>query len=153
LLQDASFNVEQWVLTKVSDAFRRSISNAIMHGSGIGMPIGILNPNASVPICDTSDNTPPGQFTYQDLAMLRMEVPMQWQAGGSYLMNQRTFALLMTMSDTSGRPLLGTGFSFMGVPVNIVSQMPDVVPGATPGLWGLAANLSRGDAARHDKGY
>jgi hypothetical protein len=38
LLQDASFNVEQWVLTKVSDAFRRSISNAIMHGSG--MPIG-----------------------------------------------------------------------------------------------------------------
>src|SRR5215471_9807663 len=34
--------------------------------------------------------------------MLRMEVPRQWQAGGSYLMNQRTFALLMTMSDTSG---------------------------------------------------
>ena len=40
-------------------------------------------------------------------------------------MNQRTFALLMTMSDTSGKPLLGTlqdmpGFSFMGVPINIV---------------------------------
>jgi HK97 family phage major capsid protein len=63
LLQDASFNVEQWVLTKVSDAFRRSISNAIMHGSGIGMPIGILNPNAGIPICDTGENTPPGQFT------------------------------------------------------------------------------------------
>jgi hypothetical protein len=34
-----------------------------MHGSGIGMPIGILNPNAGIPICDTSENTPPGQFT------------------------------------------------------------------------------------------
>jgi hypothetical protein len=44
----ASFNVEQWVLTKVSDAFRRSISNAIMHDSGIGMPVGILNPNAGI---------------------------------------------------------------------------------------------------------
>jgi HK97 family phage major capsid protein len=54
LRQDASFNVEQWVLTKVSDAFRRSISNAIIHGSGIGMPIGILNPNAGIPICDTA---------------------------------------------------------------------------------------------------
>jgi HK97 family phage major capsid protein len=78
--------------------------------------------------------------------MLRMEVPMQWQAGGSNLMNQRTFALLMTMSDASGRPLLGTlqnmpGFSFMGVPVNIVSQMPDVAPGATPVAYGIGRRL------------
>jgi HK97 family phage major capsid protein len=74
--------------------------------------------------------------------MLRMEIPLQWQAGASYLMNQRTFALLMTMSDTTGRPLIGSltgampGFGFMGVPVNIVSQLPDVAPGAVCVAYG-----------------
>jgi HK97 family phage major capsid protein len=38
--------------------------------------------------------------------MLKSELPLRWQSEGSYLMNQRTFALLMTMSDAAGRPLL-----------------------------------------------
>jgi hypothetical protein len=49
----------------------------------------------------------------------------------------------MTMSDTSGRPLLGTlqnmpGFSFMGVPVNIVSHIRCQMspPDATPVAYG-----------------
>jgi HK97 family phage major capsid protein len=69
---------------------------------------------------------------------------MQWQDRCSYLMNQRTFALLQTMSSAEGRPLFGptgtntpgTGFQFGGSPVNIVSQMPDVPPDATPVAYG-----------------
>ena len=63
---------------------------------------------------------------------------MQWHAGGSYIMNQRTFALLLTMSDALNRPLWGQlpggvpGFMLAGSPIVIVSQMPDVQPGATP---------------------
>jgi HK97 family phage major capsid protein len=74
--------------------------------------------------------------------MLKWEIPMQWQAGCSYLMNQRTFALLMTMSDTSTRPLWtslpGTepGLMLAGSPIRIVTQMPDVMPGATPVAFG-----------------
>jgi HK97 family phage major capsid protein len=70
--------------------------------------------------------------------MLKYEVPMQWHAGGSYIMNQRTFALLLTMSDALNRPLWGQlpggvpGFMLAGSPIVIVSQMPDVQPGATP---------------------
>ena len=78
--------------------------------------------------------------------MLKYEIPMQWMDGASYLMNQRTFALLQTMTTAEGRPLFGamgtnapgTGFSFAGSPINIVSQMPDCGPGATPvgfGNW------------------
>jgi HK97 family phage major capsid protein len=59
-------------------------------------------------------------------------------------MNQRTFALLQTMSSAEGRPLFGqmgtttpgTGFAFAGSPIRIVSQLPDVAPGATPVLFG-----------------
>jgi len=54
---------------------------------------------------------------------------MQYHAGASYLMNQRTFALALTMSDGIGRPLivanptLGGDFMIAGSPVRIVSQM------------------------------
>src|SRR5215469_552618 len=59
-------------------------------------------------------------------------------------MNQRTFSLLQSMSSADGRPLFGqfgtnafgTGFSFAGSPINIVSQMPDVAPGATAVAFG-----------------
>jgi HK97 family phage major capsid protein len=51
-------------------------------------------------------------------------------------MNQRTFALLQSMSSADGRRLFGpmgtstpgTGFQFAGSPINIVSQMPVVSP-------------------------
>jgi HK97 family phage major capsid protein len=74
--------------------------------------------------------------------MLKYEIPIQWMDGCSYLMNQRTFALPQSMSSADGRPLFGqmgtnapgTGFQFAGI--NIVSQMPDCVPGATPAAFG-----------------
>ena len=76
--------------------------------------------------------------------MLAMEIPIQWHAGASFLMNQRTAALLMTMSDATGKPLLGSmqglhdgpRWSLCGFPVNIASQMPDVAPGSTPVAFG-----------------
>jgi hypothetical protein len=54
--------------------------------------------------------------------MLKYEIPIQWMDGCSYLMNQRTFALLQSMSSADGRPLFGqmgtntpgAGFSFAG---------------------------------------
>src|SRR5262249_28808654 len=61
LLADASINVEAWIVGKVTDGFRVAINNAILGGDGLGRPMGILNPNAGIPIMDTSVNTPPGQ--------------------------------------------------------------------------------------------
>jgi HK97 family phage major capsid protein len=63
LIQDANFNIEQWVLQKVSQGFRNTLNNAIMVGDGLGKPMGILNPHAGIPICDVSPVTPPGMFT------------------------------------------------------------------------------------------
>jgi hypothetical protein len=67
--------------------------------------LGLLNVKSGIPICETASSTPPGQFSWQDLIMLKYEIPMQWQNGASFLMNQRTFALLLTMSDAGGRPM------------------------------------------------
>jgi HK97 family phage major capsid protein len=123
---------------------RATINAAILLGDGIGKPLGLLNPNAGIPICEMSPATAPGQFSWQDLMMLKCEISMQWMDGCSYLMSQRTLGLLQTMSSAEGRPLFGptgtntpgTGFSFAGSPINIVSQMPDVQPGSTPLAFG-----------------
>jgi len=149
ILEDASINIEAWMLDKVNRAFRRTISTALISGDGIGKPVGILNPNAGIQVCDTSVATPTDRFTWQDLIALKFQVPMQYHGGGGgggrYLMNQNTFGLLLTMSDASGRPLLATfpqdlpatpGFLLNGSPIQIVTQMPDVAPGSTPVAFG-----------------
>jgi len=148
LLQDAAFDLESWILRKVSDAFRVSISNSIIAGDGLGKPLGFLNPAAGVPILDTSPSTPPGQITWQDLVMLKWDVPQQWHNEGTYLMNQRTWALLATMSDAIGRPLFSPspiqgqpGLFLNGSPVIIATQMPDCLTGNTPVLYGNLRQL------------
>src|SRR5262249_54035939 len=119
----ASFPLEGWIMRKVSDGFRVSISNAIIAGDGLGKPFGFLNPNAGIPILDTSPSTPAGQFTWQDLVQLKWDVPVQWHGEGSYFMNQCTWSLLATMSDAIGRPLWtqlpggAPGFVLNGSPV------------------------------------
>ncbi|WP_454617539.1 phage major capsid protein [Bradyrhizobium cenepequi] len=143
LLEDSGFNVENWLMGKVSRAMRTTVSAAVMTGDGIGKPAGILRPQSGIPVCETSDNTPAGQFTWADLVMLRFTVPMQfWSADSAYLMNQNTAGLMFTMSDAAGRPIMVQNmanpldFRLLGSPVKIASQMPDVAPGTTPVAFG-----------------
>ena len=49
LLEDASVDLEAWMLGKVNTAYCNTISNAIISGTGVGMPGGILNPNSGIP--------------------------------------------------------------------------------------------------------
>jgi HK97 family phage major capsid protein len=142
LLEDAATNIEAWMVSKVQRAFGLTISNAIVSGTGVGMPTGILNPNTNIPICDTSANTPTGTFTWQDLVMLKWQVPMSFVGGGSYWMNQYTMGQALTLSDSMGRPILladpteaGT-FMIAGSPVQIVTQMPNVAAGSLPVAFG-----------------
>ena len=146
VLEDASINMESLMINLVNQAFRRTVSTAIISGDGVGKPQGILHPSSNIPVCDTSPATPTDRFTWQDLIMLKFQVPMQYHAGGRYLLNQNTLALLLTMSDAAGRPILASfpqdiqsnTFLLNGSPMTIVTQMPDVAPGTTPigfGNW------------------
>src|SRR5262245_40161074 len=95
LLEDASVNLEVWMLDKANRAFRTQISNAVLAGDGFGKPMGILNPAAGVPIIETGTNTREGEFTWQDLVGPSMSVPLSLQGNnGSFLMNQNTLGLM-----------------------------------------------------------
>jgi HK97 family phage major capsid protein len=139
VIDDASVDLSQWLFNKVSKAVTNTVSTAMISGSGVGKPQGILHQSSEIPVCDTSPNTPVGQIDWRDLVMLAWQVPMQWMGpGASYLMNQSTFSLLLTMSDALGRPLLlpavtsPGAFVLSGFPIMICTQFPDCIPGATP---------------------
>jgi HK97 family phage major capsid protein len=147
LLEDSGVNLEQWMLDKVRRAFTTQVSAAVLAGDGFGKPMGILHPGGGIPICETAEDTPSGQFRWQDLVALRWQVPVSLQGfgvggGGAYLMNAATWSLCATMSDTNGRPIMTAApseaapFLLGGVPVVIAQQMPDVMPGATPIAYG-----------------
>jgi HK97 family phage major capsid protein len=133
-------------MRKVAEGFRNAVSASIIGGDGLGKPLGILNPGAGIPILDTSPSTPEGVCTWQDLLMLKFELPISWHGGASWYMNQRTWALLASMSDAIGRPLWSQppgglpGLWLLGSPVNIVTQFPDCLPGNCPILF---ANLKQ----------
>jgi HK97 family phage major capsid protein len=139
LLEDSAISLESWILEKAQRAFSIQISNAIFAGDGIGKPLGLLR--GGYPICDTGAATPAGQFTWQDLVMLKWETPLQFHTGGQFWMNQRTWALSLTMSDAIGRPLMiqdptaPERYSINGSPVQIITQLPDVAPGSLPVLF------------------
>jgi len=144
LLEDASINIESWLLGKVSRAFRNTVSAAVMTGDGVGKPLGVLHPQSGIPVCDVGERTPIGQFTWQDLIALAFQVPQQfWDAQSSaFLCNQKTAGLLFSMSDAAGRPIMMQSpanplqWTLLGWPIKIASQMPDVGPGSTPIAFG-----------------
>jgi HK97 family phage major capsid protein len=122
LLEDSGVAIEPWLLSKARRAFGAQIGHAIITGDGFGKPMGILNPNAGIPICETSDATPEGTFMWQDLVSLRYQIPQQFGDAGAYFMNLRTWALCSTMSDANGRPIMtisptdATPFRIAGAP-------------------------------------
>jgi HK97 family phage major capsid protein len=142
LLQDAAFDVERWIIDKVSRGMRDIINQAILMGNGVGQPLGLFDPKSGIPVCEVGLATPVGQFTWMDLIQLRCEIPMQWQDGCVWLMNQRTAALLFSMSDANSRPIFSVlperapAFMLAGSPVILCSWLPDVAHGSTPILYG-----------------
>src|SRR5262245_9478322 len=142
LLEDSGVAIEPWLFSKASRAFRVQISAAVINGDGFGKPMGILNPAAGIPIVETAPASPAGAFSWQDLILMRWQLPMNYQDGGSYIMNPKTWGLCSTMSDANGRPIMianpteGAPFLLGGAPVVINALMPDVAPGATPVAFG-----------------
>jgi hypothetical protein len=77
LQQDAAFTGRVGCSKKSAMACA-SLSESLLHGDGVGKPLGLLNPKGGIPICDISAATPVGQCCWQDSIMLKYKIPMQW---------------------------------------------------------------------------
>lgn len=137
ILADAQFPIDQWLMRKASLSFSNLINQAILYGDGLSKPAGLMHPGGGIPICEPSPATPLGTITWQDVLSLKFQVPESWLSRGSYLMSPSTLALLLTMSDATGRPLMIatpiadanmraglSGYSMFGSPIHVLNQFP-----------------------------
>jgi HK97 family phage major capsid protein len=159
-LEDAGFNLENYILKKVEAGFRAAISWAILAGSGLGQPRGLAR---EVPQCETAAVAPAGAVTLNDLIMLKAQIPPQWQSGSAWYMNSNTWGQIMALGDVLSRPYWGQlpggepGLTLLGAPVRILNQLPSIEPGSTPILFGDLREayvvVSRGGLAMRSVGW
>ena len=93
----------------VAKAMTYAIENAVINGSGVGQPKGILK-EAGVAL-ETA-----GALAYADLCAVEGELPVEYETGAKYCMNKKTFAKVLAMTDQAGQPIARVNYGIGGAP-------------------------------------
>jgi HK97 family phage major capsid protein len=88
---------EQVVAHRVVAALEEAVEGAILTGEGEGQPVGITK-TGEVPTVDY-------EATYQGVLNILAELPAEYEANASFLMNKATFYEILGMVDTNGQPI------------------------------------------------
>ena len=144
MLDDAMFNVEEWLANEIATEFARAESIAFVTGSGVARPRGFLN----YPTAATDDTTRAfGTLQYipsgaagafaasnpQDkLVDLVHSLRTPYRQGAAWVMNSAVLARIRKMKDGQGsfiwQPALSTDqpATLLGYPVIEADAMPDL---------------------------
>ena len=154
----SAFDVEQWLLSKYTNAFAYLEGVAFINGTGVGQPRGIvtvakestniaeagsmpaLGANDQVGVVESGDaNTIP---SFDCLKLMKASLLEPWQTNASWLMNRSTFLVLDQLTDAVGHYFLQPDPSqaseglLLGKPINFMYNMDTVTAGAYPILYG-----------------
>lgn len=136
LLQDAYFDIEAWLRSKLNTRWIRGASNWISQGNSSN--VAALAATAGV------TSAVSGTVEYQDLAQLFGSVDASYAnlPDSAFVMSSATRAYLMGLVSTTGQPILqtdvhGTPFnSIFGKTICIDENRPAVAAGNVPILFG-----------------
>jgi HK97 family phage major capsid protein len=106
LLQDATA-LEAIVKQAYADEMSFKIDDAIINGSGVGMPLGILNSDALVSVPKEKDQAA-GTIKYENILKMWSSVPARLRANAVWYINQEIEPQLYTMAlniGTGGAPV------------------------------------------------
>ena len=106
LLQDATA-LEAIVKQAYADEMSFKIDDAIINGSGVGMPLGVLNSDALVTVAKEKDQAA-GTIKYENILKMWSSVPARLRANAVWYINQEIEPQLYTMAlniGTGGAPV------------------------------------------------
>lgn len=151
LLDDADFDIEQWLADEIGETFARQEGIAFLSGDGVNKPRGILT---YVP-GGASENQHPGgtlgiTMSGASGAISNADVLIDfvyslgapYRQNATWLMNSTTAAVIAKMKDGDGRYIWREGLvpgqpaTLLGYPVEIEEGMPTVVAGSIPIAFG-----------------
>lgn len=129
LLTDSAFDLTGFLTREFGERIGALAEDSYINGNGTGKPTGILDAASSV----TVSNLPAGQvttLTYAALAAAIYTVPAQYRANASILTSDSLFVRLITLVDTTGRPVwnpsaaAGAPDTFAGMPIYTHPNLP-----------------------------
>ncbi len=149
LLDDASIDLESWVVSKISDKMARAENTAFLHGDGQGKPRGFLN----YPLVAKGKNEfgkiealktgVEGGFANADVLIEALNtLKPEYLQGAVWLMPRSALSALRQLKETSTgnylwQPGLLTGQpqTLLGHPIVVMDEMPALIMGkATPSI-------------------
>lgn len=152
LLDDAAFDVEGWLTSRIADKFTRAENAAFITGDGVDKPTGFLAYSAvandawawgSLGYVATGED---GDFASIDpadaIVDLIYALDAAYRANAVFVMNSKTAGAVRKMKDSDGRFLWAESLSagqparLMGYPVVIAEDMPDIGAGETAVAFG-----------------
>ena len=146
MLDDAGFDIESWINTKVSRKLGRQENTAFVLGDGSKKPKGFLDYPAWA-VAETYERHKVEQYVAtgtagtldeaDDLITLQNSLLEEYQGNAAWGMRRSTFTDVMQLKDTNGRYLIdpqiiktGTDKILIGSPVIFMSDMPAVAANA-----------------------
>jgi HK97 family phage major capsid protein len=155
MLDDASFNVEQFIAEEVGEKFADQLGASLINGDGVNKPKGILSYANTNEFDGSRDfgvlqhvvTSTTGQVTFDDVKGLRSSLNSKYRQGAAFLMNETTALHLSRLKDANGQYIwqesvsAGEPPTLLGYPVEIDENLPDIAAGAFPLIFG---NLKRG---------
>jgi HK97 family phage major capsid protein len=153
MLDDAAFNLEEWLASEIAMEFARAEGAAFVNGTGTNQPRGFL----AAPAASTGDATRPfgtlqfiasGNATGFDagpelkLIDLVHSLKSGHRQGAAFVMNSKTMAAVRKFKAADGTFLWQPGVlegqpsRLLGYPVVEVEDMPDVAANAFPIAFG-----------------
>lgn len=146
LLDDAAFDIESWLATRIADKFARAEAAAFVKGDGIDKPKGFLAHNKAANGAWAWGKLgyvvtgAAGDFASTNasdaIVDLVYALNAEYRANGTFVMNSKTAGAVRKMKDADGRFLwadslqAGEPARLMGYPVLVAEDMPDIADGA-----------------------
>ncbi|MGQ4272617.1 phage major capsid protein [Terrihabitans sp. B22-R8] len=154
LLDDADFNLENWIADEIGGEFTKQESLAFLVGNGVNKPQGLLtytdtanpiHPGGALAVVPSGKADSLGDA--DTLVDFVYGLPAPYRQNARWLVNSMTAATVMKFKSGDGDYLwretlvAGQPATLLGYPVEIDENMPSVVAGALPIAFG---DFSRG---------
>lgn len=129
---DMGFNVENYLIDRLSKAFARGEDNGFVNGDGENAAFGILHPEHGAETGAETDS-----LTFDDIHSLFFSVDPEYRSNATWMMNDETALYLRGLKDEAGNYLWrGSEDALLGRPVHISNFMPSAASGNRPVAFG-----------------
>ena len=132
LIKDVTFNIEDYLVSRLAKNFGRAEDNGFINGTGADMPTGILAADGGAEVGVTAS-----AITYEDVVKLFFSVKPEYRKNGVWLMNDETALALRTLKDEGGNYIWNhANDTILGKKVCISEFMPSAESGSKPIAFG-----------------